>query len=222
MQPVEGAVIAAAGLGSRLGLGLPKCLLEIEGRTLLSRLIDLLEPHVQRIHVVVGYREELVVEHCSRHHRETVLVRNADFRATNTARSMAMGARGFTGKVVFLDGDLLVSKPSIDSFIARASTADLLVGLTRQKSEDGVCVRVSSDAADEIHTIQGFARNSAYSLEWANVFAGPARMLDAAHGFVFEELGRRLPLPGQVLDLIEVDTPADLNQARQHGHRLVV
>lgn len=220
MQPIEGAVVAAAGLGSRLGLGLPKCLLEIEGRALLSRLIDLLEPHVPRIHVVVGYREELVIEHCSRHHREVVLVRNADFRTTNTARSMAMGARAFSGKIVFLDGDLLIARPSVDSFIARASTTELLVGLTKQKSEDGVCVRVANDALDENPTILGFARDPSYSLEWANIFAGPACILDAAQGFVFEELGRRLPLPGHVLDLSEVDTPSDLDHARQFGRHL--
>ena len=36
MQPVDFAVIAAAGLGSRLGYGIPKCMLEIGGSTLLS------------------------------------------------------------------------------------------------------------------------------------------------------------------------------------------
>mgnify|MGYP003131060655 FL=1 len=63
MQVVEGAVIACAGLGSRLGLGLPKCLIEVDGKTILTRLIESLRPHVSRIHVVIGYREELVADY---------------------------------------------------------------------------------------------------------------------------------------------------------------
>ncbi len=171
MQPIEGAVIAAAGLGSRLGLGLPKCMLEIEGRTILSRLIAQLERHVQRVHVVVGYREDLVIDHCSRHHRQVILVRNPNFRTTNTARSMALGALGFSGKTLFLDGDLLISTGSLDSFMHEAANADILVGLTRQKSENGVRKDLESGAPD-CATVHEFSRSQSHSLEWANIFSG--------------------------------------------------
>ena len=72
MSALGGAVIAAAGLGSRLGHGLPKCMLEIDGRTVLSRLVDAIRPHTDRIHVVVGYREEMIVEYCALYHRDLV------------------------------------------------------------------------------------------------------------------------------------------------------
>jgi hypothetical protein len=77
------------------------------------------------------------------------------------------------------------------------------------------------DAPDgESLRVEKFSRDEAYPLEWANIFAGPARLLDDAPGYVFEELARRLPLPGAVLELAEVDTPADLAHARSFSRAI--
>lgn len=84
-------------------------MLELGGITLLTRMIRLLESHISRIHVVVGYREDMVIDHCARYHPQVVLVRNPDFRTTNTAQSLALGALHLTGKCVFLDGDLVIN-----------------------------------------------------------------------------------------------------------------
>jgi choline kinase len=92
-------------------------MLEIDGRTILSGLVETLEGLVPRIHVVVGYREELIVEHCARYHRSVVIVRNPEFRTTNTARSVALGARGILRKALFLDGDLVISPESLRGFV---------------------------------------------------------------------------------------------------------
>ncbi len=219
MRPVEGAVIAAAGLGSRLGLGLPKAMLEIEGRTVLSRLIDALEPLVPRIHVVVGYREELIIEHCARHHRSVVIVRNPLFRTTNTARSVTIGARGFGEKVLFLDGDLVVSPSSLASFVERAAEGRILVGTTPAKSEQAVFVDTRPSGAEDREEVVGFSRTTRTDSEWANVFAAPPDILDGVDGYIFEHLAQHLPLPAKSLNLSEVDTPADLEVARRFVER---
>lgn len=212
MQPVEGAVIAAAGLGSRLGLGMPKCMLEIDGTTVLSRLVTVLEKHVPSIHVVVGYREELIIDHCARFHRNVVIVRNPEFRTTNTAASMTCGARGLRKKVLFLDGDLLISEESIANFIAKAQECDVLLGVTRAKSEQAVFVQASFDQQNALSAC-GFTRELAQPYEWANVVAGPPDLVASADGFVYEALAPLLPLPAAMLDLCEIDTPSDLKQA---------
>ncbi len=213
MQPVEGAVIAAAGLGSRLGLGLPKCMLEIEHKTILSRLIETIEPVIPRIHVVVGYREELVIDHCARWHRNVVIVRNPDYRTTNTAWSMALGARGIPGKTVFMDGDLVISPPSFSAFVARATQADVLIGVTRATSEQAVFVDARPGTAAELE-IHAFSRETRSPWEWANVASGPSNLMDQVSGFVYQQLEPRLPLPAFPLELSEVDTAEDLARTR--------
>jgi CTP:molybdopterin cytidylyltransferase MocA len=216
VRAVEGAVIAAAGLGSRLGLGLPKAMLEIDGLTVLSRLIHTLEASVPRIHVVVGYREELITQHCARHHRSVVIVRNPDFRTTNTARSMSLGGRGFRSKVVFLDGDLIVSPASMDRFLARAANEEVLLGTTPAGSEQAVYVHLDSpEGTPGSGRVTRFSRSESSAHEWASVLVAPPDLLDDVDGFVFEYLEGLLPIPAQSLTLCEVDTPGDLEVAER-------
>ncbi|TDB28931.1 sugar nucleotidyltransferase [Stenotrophomonas sp. ATCM1_4] len=214
MQAVEGAVIACAGLGSRLGMGLPKCLIEVDGRTILSRLIEALESRVSRIHVVIGYREEMVAEYCARHHRDVILIRNPRFRETNTAYSISLGSAGFLSKVLYLDGDLIIDELSLAGFVEKAASVRTLVGVTQAKSENAVFAEISSRMQGEME-ISAFGRGLDSSYEWANVFSGPPLRLEEASGYVYQALESQLPLPAWLLDLHEVDTPGDLLAAEE-------
>jgi choline kinase len=219
MQHVESAVIAAAGLGSRLGLGHPKCMLEIGGVSLLTRMVLMLESRVSRIHVVVGYREDLIIEHCRRNHPHVVLVRNSEFRTTNTAQSLALGARHLTGKCVFLDGDLVINPDSFGAFLDHAARTEILVALCQANTENAVFADTKESAQGL--TVQGFTRENRTLCEWANVFAGPSTLMNGAENYVFEHLAELLPLPGHMLELAEIDTGADMRCAElfvlKHG-----
>jgi choline kinase len=218
MQAVGSAVIAAAGLGSRIGLGMPKCMIELGGATLLTRLLHAIRPHVSVIHVVVGYREEMVIDYCAKNHPDVVLVRNPDYRSTNTAFSFAKGARHLQGKVVYLDGDLIVSPASLSKFFGAAKDKDVLVGVTDSKSENAVFIEGRNTGGDV--EILGFSRENRTPLEWANIVAGPSDLLSEARGFVFERLKERLPLSGCMLDLAEIDTADDMTAAVQYVRQL--
>ncbi|QOJ09265.1 NTP transferase domain-containing protein [Nitrosomonas sp. H1_AOB3] len=219
MQPVENAVIAAAGLGSRLGLGHPKCMLELGGITLLTRMIRMLELHVSRIHVVIGYREDLIIDYCARYHPQVVLVRNPEFRITNTAQSFALGARYLRGKCVFLDGDLVINPDSFGAFLDQAARPEILVGLCQPNTENAVFVNTEESAQGLIVT--GFTRENRTLCEWANVFTGPSTVMNSAENYVFEHLAKLLPLSGHMLELAEIDTSADMRSAEsfvlKHG-----
>lgn len=217
MQNVGSAVIAAAGLGSRIGLGMPKCMIEIDGVTILTRLLNAIRPHVSTIHLVVGYREDMVVEYCSLHHRDVVLVRNPDYRSTNTAYSFAKGAEHLKGKVIYIDGDLLIDAASLAGFFEAAKHEDILVGVTDAKSENAVFVE-SQATGDEI-TITGFTRDTRMQYEWANIVSGPNDLLRDANGYVYERLEEHLPLRAHRLKLAEVDTADDLDAAIQFARQ---
>lgn len=213
MQSVEGAVIACAGLGSRLGMGMPKCMIEVGGKTLLSMLIEALQPTVSRIHVVVGYREELIIEHCAQHHRGVVIVRNPDFRNTNTAHSIRLGSIGMRHKALYLDGDLIIEPNSLRNFVAAAAQVPLLVGITPAKSSQAVFVS-GAGGAEQPQVVDSFRRDPATPWEWANVFAGPPGVLMEGLSYVYECIEPCLPAAAHVLNLCEVDTPEDLERAR--------
>ena len=78
MSPIEHAVISAAGIGSRLGLNKPKCLVEVGGKTLLAQHLERLA-EIPNVWVVVGFQEELVIEQVRNLRRDAIIVRNPDF-----------------------------------------------------------------------------------------------------------------------------------------------
>ncbi|WP_437925886.1 phosphocholine cytidylyltransferase family protein [Sorangium sp. So ce291] len=57
------AILLAAGRGRRLGRDAPKCLVSIDGKTLLERhLVNLAESGVADLTIVVGFRREMIEE----------------------------------------------------------------------------------------------------------------------------------------------------------------
>lgn len=208
MQLIENVVIAAAGMGARIGLGIPKCMIDIEGTNLLSRLINLLDEYCKNIVVVVGYREEMVVEYCSVYHRNVIIARNPNYATTNTAYSYHQGAKNLVGKTLYIDGDLLVENNSMLDFLKAASSVDVLIGVAKANSEQAVYVGLEGDS------VTYFNRNyQGEEYEWANVFVAPSNFLKKIDGYVFESIELNLPLPSKEIVLREVDTKDDLEQA---------
>lgn len=212
MPVVKHAVIAAAGLGSRLGHGLPKCMIEIDEKTILERLIENLSGYVSDIHIVVGYREELIINHCSKHHRNIVIVRNPDYRSTNTAYSMSLGARGLKGKTIFMDGDLIIEPNSLHNFIDQAIANPITAAITKSKSDNAVNVEL--EEADVGLKIIKFTREKGFSYEWANIFTGPPSILDGNNKYVYNTLENHHPLNACKINLCEIDTVPDLERAK--------
>lgn len=212
MSSIKNAVIAAAGLGSRLGLGMPKAMISVNNSTILGRLIDMLSEHVENIVVVVGYREELIAEYCQNHYRHVILVRNPDYATTNTAQSMEMGAQYLQGKTIFLDGDLLVEKKSLATFISLASRKDLLLGVAMLKTEQPVYASCMQQDDDYL-AIHSFSRTEKSPYEWANLFVGDSAVLNNAKGYVFEKLAENSNLLAAIINVEEIDTPEDLKRS---------
>ena len=61
------AIIPAAGLGSRLGnltKDIPKCMIEVNGQTLISRQLEIIEDlNFSRIIIITGHKADLLKKH---------------------------------------------------------------------------------------------------------------------------------------------------------------
>jgi len=209
------AIITAAGLGSRLGHGIPKCMLTVgnENKTiLLDRLITQLHNFVENIIVIVGYREDLIVRHCEMYHRNIILIRNPMYRETNTAYSYWLASKHLgCEKVLFIDGDVVVTTQSLEAFIRQGASCDMLIGITPTSSENPIGIVL--DQGQEFDLIKGFKKKEATSMEWANTFIGLANIFDKKEkNYVFELLDDYLPQRYGILLLSEVDTLQDLEK----------
>ena len=100
-------VISCAGMGTRLGLGCTKALVEIEGKTLIERQLEILKEY-DDIRIVVGYQAEKVIELVNSVRKDILFVFNHEYRSTGTGASFSLGAEHGREYVVALDGDLIV------------------------------------------------------------------------------------------------------------------
>jgi NDP-sugar pyrophosphorylase family protein len=209
---IEHAVIAAAGIGSRLGHGIPKCLVEVGGETLIAKQLDLLSG-VPDVRVVIGYQEGAVIDRIRASRAEVTFVRNARFRETTTQDSYALGAEGLTGSCLFMDADIFFDAQSFHEFTRFAATQTLAIGVTAAKTDNAVFAntRVSVDGKLEVVSFTADPE----PFEWANIVYAPASAFFQGRGAVFETLDALLPAPAKEIVSYEIDTEADLERAQE-------
>lgn len=216
MSLVKHAVIAAAGLGSRLGHGKPKCLVEIDGVTVLSHQLSLLAD-VEDVRVVVGFEEKAVIDEVKRNRRDVIIVRNPGFRSTTTLHSYALGAQYLSGDCLFLDGDLLLVPESFAAFLATCEAGVPKLGLTPSQTVDAVY------AVLEKGNVVDFSRSVETEYEWSNVSWLPVRFLhEIGNTAVYEHLKNYLPISTGDVISFEIDTETDLLRARQNAHKFAL
>ena len=127
-------IILAAGRGQRLSRDVdltkvgPKCLLTINGYTLLERMVsDLVSFNVNTINVVVGYKADLVQEVCAtlekKYDASFNLVHNQNYLSTNTAYSLQIGLSNVYDDLVIFNGDVLYDYTILTNLLEIDQTA---------------------------------------------------------------------------------------------------
>lgn len=211
MQTVKHAVICAAGLGSRLEVNMPKCLVEVGGQSIISHQLEMLK-NVDDIRIVVGFMEEAVIETVRKIRNDVIFVRNPDYRTTSNAYSLYLATHSLKNPYLMLDGDLLFEKNSINSFLERCNVDHSIIGVSESKTEDAVFVEL--DNAGE-HIVR-FQRDNKQRYEWCGLAYLSNLPIRKEGEYVFNELEKYLPLKAHPVCCYEIDTPEDLNYAINH------
>jgi L-glutamine-phosphate cytidylyltransferase len=131
------AFIMAAGVGSRLAAlsqQRPKCLLEIGGQTLLSRMLDLFESRgITDVTVVTGHRADLVRHEVGDRART---VHNASYLSTNSIASLDCARDLLEGDVLVTNGDLFYEEALLDRLLADPRDRVLVSDTSRIEDAD--------------------------------------------------------------------------------------
>ncbi len=147
-------LMLAAGVGKRLygedDSQPPKALLRFDGKTLLHRHIEILEPcGIEELVLVVGYREEDIVAEV-----EAIgagdyvrMVRNPDFRGGPMISLWAAREMLREGDdILFMDADVLYHPPLLERLIRSPQANCVLLDRDIQVGEDPVRVCVNAGA----------------------------------------------------------------------------
>lgn len=208
MGTTDTAIIACAGRGSRLGHMIPKACVEVGGKTLLQWQLEALIDF-RHIVVVVGYRHNYVIDELLTHRKSVTLVINDEWETTNTAYSVSLACELFDKDkpVLTIDGDTLFTKSDVEKMLQH----DIAIGVTAPNSEQGVCAEI-----DASNRITSFTRDRNTGYEWSGMALMPAGFFHSrSNCFVYQVIEKHLPIQSEHINLIEIDTPQDLVNARE-------
>jgi choline kinase len=208
MIMADTAIIASAGRGSRLGHSIPKACTEVGGKTLIQWQLEALKD-IRHIVVVVGYRRNYVIDELLTHCNRVTLVVNENWENTNTAYSLSMACDLFDAdkRVLTIDGDTIFTKEDVNNMLKH----ELAIGVTEPNSELGVFVEL-----DTFNCVTAFTRKRNTGYEWSGMALLQAGFFHShPNCFVYEVIENYLPIHAQKINLIEIDTPDDLFNARE-------
>ncbi len=211
---IKHAVISAAGLGNRLGLDIPKCLVELEGHCLIYYLLQLLN-NVPDIRIVVGFKEQQVIDYVRALRPDVTFVRNPNYANSTNAYSLYLATRDLTEPYLSIDGDMYVEPDSFLHFVESCSKHRNLIGISESFTQEAVFVELNKKQ----QMIEAFRRSPPDKFEWCGIAYFSDLQISPHANFVYNEVEKMLPIAAEVVDVFEIDTPQDLDYLYRNFNR---
>lgn len=216
--PRIGALILAAGLGSRLGYNtkyIPKCLVPVAGQPILQRMLDgLIAEGVQDITIAVGYLANEIRDFVSQCYPELRVryVENVQYDSTGSVYSLHLALTAFPEQqdLLLIEGDVVLEPALLSHLLSKAQrvplAATLLAPYEPQLSGTFALVEQQnvsawlheSVRAKDFPIAQGFKTvNLTYFRQGT-----PLTVLKAAICRAIEHSGQKAPLEYAMQDLV--------------------
>jgi choline kinase len=151
-------VVLAAGASTRLRPltnAMPKCLLNVGGKTILERIIgNILAAGIREIALVVGYRSEMIREFVKQHFPKQRMrfIFNPDYASTNNAYSLSLARRFLEGRngeigqrLLLLDSDILFSNKLLPQFLREEAQNKIAVRISGEHNVEEIQVEINVD-----------------------------------------------------------------------------
>ena len=121
-------IILAAGVGSRLehlGHSIPKTLLKVNDKPILSFILDAFEmADIKKIIIVVGYEKEKIISFCSDYPKlNFTFIENTKFDSTNNLYSLYIARNYLDEDLILIDGDTLVHPKILQDLMKLQTTS---------------------------------------------------------------------------------------------------
>lgn len=196
-------IISCAGIGTRLKMNTPKALIDICGKPLLIRSLEMLND-VTDIRIVVGYKADEVVKIAKNYRKDLTFVYNYNYANTGTGASVLLAAKDARQFILTIDGDIIIHPDDIKDIL---ETNHEFVGVCDPSTERPVLVQVDSKS-----NVTRFSRDNG-TFEWTGVTLLKSADLYQTSGHTYQIVEPRLPLPFKLIRQREIDTPNDYRNA---------
>lgn len=163
------AIILAAGMGSRLKEltnNIPKCMIEVNGESLIKRLLKILIKYkVNDVVLVVGYKSEVLIDYISKLELDikVTYIYNKEYNTTNNIYSLFLAKPEILKEdILLLESDLIFDEQVIEKLVSSPEN-NLAVVSPYEHWMDGTCVEI-----DEKKNITNFIFSSDFNFNFTD------------------------------------------------------
>lgn len=195
----KSVVISCAGIGSRLGLGLTKALVEINGQSLISWQLRLFKA-VKDVRIVIGFQGSEIIKEVRKHRSDVIFCYNHRYFETKTGASYYLGARHANHFTLEWDGDLLVHPDDVKCLLEASGE---FICYAEKTSDDAVFVQTNENGE-----VMCFSRESG-DYEWTGPACMEKRHLTYCSQNVFNMFEPLCPMRGVKVRAYDIDTYND-------------
>jgi len=200
-------VLLSAGVGSRLGWGRCKALVEVGGRSLLEWQLRSIPSDVD-VRVGTGFQANEVRAVVQAVRPSARTVHNPDFACSGPAQTLHMASAGLSGRVVSWSGDVLVHPHDLRRVLAAERN---IVTVTDVHTSTPIYAAVDPTGPVSKVTSLSPAADMTTPWEWACMANLAVEMVVTQHHpAVFQMLATFLPMEAIFVRSRELDRPADL------------
>lgn len=206
MSATKTIIISCAGMGNRLGIGTTKALIDVCGKPLIIRQLELLD-NFDDVRIVVGYQADKVIEVVNKYRNDITFVFNHNYMNNGTGASVSLAMEYANEYIVALDGDLLVHPEDIKKILENDIEC---LGACAISTDDPVLIQVNE--IDGLNQAVSFSREVG-NFEWTGLVQVKASRLTPGQGHVYQLIEKVLPIPIVEIRSKEIDTMNDYDRA---------
>lgn len=195
----KSVVISCAGIGSRLGLGLTKALVQINDSSLISWQLKLFKD-VEDVRIVIGFQGGEIIQEVRKYRDDVIFCYNHRYFETKTGASYYLGARHANPETLEWDGDLLVHPDDVKKLLA---TSGEFICYADKTSDDAVFVQTNENG-----DVLCFSREQG-DYEWTGPACMDKQHLTYSTQNVFNMFEPLCPMRGIKVRAYDIDTYND-------------
>lgn len=195
-------IICCAGMGTRLGIGSTKALIDVGGKSLITRQLELIKEY-DDVRIVVGYQAGRVIDAVNKIRKDVMYAFNYDYRSTGEAESLSKALVGLRKYTVIIDGDILVNAEDFKTFMEYPGEC---LGVCKINSDEPIYAVV-----DENMDVIGLNEESG-THEFSCVSKLLSERLKPGKRAVYELLRPLLPVKSVSVRARDIDTPDDYDR----------
>lgn len=195
-------IICCAGMGTRLGIGTTKSLVDIDGIPLIIRQLELLKDF-KDICIVVGFQAERLIETVKTYRKDIMFAFNYQYETTGVADSLRKGLLGAKENILSLDGDILVNPDDFREFVSEPGES---IAITRMSSAEPIMATIEENRVIHLSKTEG-------DMQWPGIVKISKDKLFGKSLHVYDVLNEVLPLKYQIVRAREIDTQEDYENA---------